>query len=387
MAVQTLNKRSVEPMTETVIQQISDGGRPTRRNRSSSRFTAYDSLMRYARFLGYGDLHVKFDEQTGLHAIVAIHNLNRGPAIGGCRFIHYDNMDMAMEDVIRLGYMMSYKAAITNLPHGGAKSVIIKPRVVKDRAALLEKFGEFVQELGGRYLTAVDSGTSVADMDIISRNTDFALCTTAQGGDSDPSPLTALGVRRGIEAAVKFKMDRDSLDGIHVSVQGAGNVGYYLTKELTTLGARVTITDINKDAIQKCVDEFGVDVVEPDEIYDVEADVFAPCALGATVNLETIKRLKVSIVAGSANNQLAHNYYAAQLHEKGILYAPDFLINSGGLIHVAVMYDNGSMQRSLEQINEIYQMTMEIFERSTSENIDTHKVAVEIAQERLNIAR
>lgn len=374
-------------MTEGVIQELSSTTRTTRKNRFSSRFTAYDSLMRYARFLGYGDLHVKFDEATGLHAIVAIHNLNRGPAIGGCRFIHYDTMDKAMEDVIRLGYMMSYKAAITNLPHGGAKSVIIMPRVVKDRTALLEKFGEFVQDLGGRYLVAVDSGTSTKDMDIVARKSDFVTCTSKNGGEADPSPLTALGVRRGIEAAVKFKLNRDTLDGIHVAIQGAGNVGYYLAKELTTLGARCTITDINTQSLQKCIDEFGVDVCKPEEIYDIDADVFAPCALGATVNMETIKRLKTSIVAGSANNQLAHNYYAAQLKERDILYAPDFLINSGGLIHVAVMYDNGTMSQSLEKINDIYQMTYEIFERAASEDIDTHKVAVAIAQERLNIAR
>ena len=232
-------------MTESVIKQLNTG-HSTKSTRS--RHTAYDSLMRYARFLGYGDVHVKFDEKTGLHAIVAIHNLNRGPAIGGCRFINYNSMDKAMEDALRLGYMMSYKAAIVNLPHGGAKSVIIKPRVIKDRTALLEKFGEFVEELGGRYITAVDSGTSTADMDIIARRSAFVTCTTRSGGDSDPSPLTALGVRRGIEAAVKFQMDRDTLDGIHVAVQGAGNVGFYLAKELTTRGARVTITDIKTNS-------------------------------------------------------------------------------------------------------------------------------------------
>lgn len=374
-------------MTEGVIQEISNGGKAKRVRRRSGRYASHSGLMRYARFLGYGDLHVKFDEKTGLHAIVAIHNLNRGPAIGGCRFIHYDTAGKAMEDVIRLGYMMSYKAAITNLPHGGAKSVIIKPRVVKDREALLEKFGEFVQELGGRYLAAVDSGTSTKDMDIVARQSEFVTCTSKNGGEADPSPLTALGVRRGIEAAVKFKMDRDTLEGIHVAVQGAGNVGYYLAKELTALGARCTITDINTDSLQKCIDEFGVDVCKPEEIYDIDADVFAPCALGATVNMETIKRLKTSIVAGSANNQLAHNHYATFMKERGILYAPDFLINSGGLIHVAVMYDNGTMQQSLAKINDIYQMTYEIFERAASEDTDTHKVAVEIAQERLNIAR
>ena len=383
MAVDTLENGSSEKMSDNVIKKIGQ----TRLRRTNSENTAYDSLMRYARFLGYGDVHVKFDAATGLHAIVAIHNLNRGPAIGGCRFIPYHSMNKAMEDALRLGYMMSYKAAITNLAHGGAKSVIIKPRVIKDRDALLEKFGEFVEELGGRYITAVDSGTSTHDMDIISKKTSFVTCTSTSGASSDPSPLTALGVRRGIEAAVKFKLDRDTLDGIHVAVQGAGHVGYYLAKELSTRGARITMTDINDRSLQTCIDEIGVDICKPDEIYDIDADVFAPCALGATINLDTIKRLKTSIVAGSANNQLAHNHYAAQLKERGILYAPDFLINSGGLIHVAVTYENGDMQESLKRINDLYQMTLDLFERAASEDLDTHKVAVEIAQERLNIAR
>jgi leucine dehydrogenase len=386
MAVETLMDRSDELMTKTiVVKNIDTKVAPKRK--TTSRHTSYNSLMRYARFLGYGDVHIKFDEKTGLHAIVAIHNLNRGPAIGGCRMITYNNMDKAMEDALRLGYMMSYKAAITNLAHGGAKAVIIKPKVIKDREALLEKFGEFVEELGGRYITAVDSGTSPADMDIIARRSKFVTCTTHSGSSSDPSPLTAIGVRRGIEAAVKFQMGRDTLDGIHIAIQGAGHVGYYLAKELSQRGAKLTMTDINAASLQKCIDEFGVDICEPHEIYDINANVFAPCALGATVNLDTIKRLKATIVAGSANNQLAHNYYAAKLQERGILYAPDFLINSGGLIHVAVTYAHGDMAESLRRINDLYQITYDLFERAASENLDTHKVAVKIAQERLSIAR
>lgn len=383
-AAKIIDERNSIQMTDRVVTTQKSALSGIARRKSSTERTSYDSLMRYARFLGYGDVHVKFDAKTGLHAIVAIHNLNRGPAIGGCRFIPYRSMDKAMEDGLRLGYMMSYKAAIADLPHGGAKSVIIKPKIIKDRTALLEKFGEFVNELGGRYLTAVDSGTAPEDMDIIATKTDFVTCTTRSGSGSDPSPLTALGVRRGIEAAVKFKKDRDTIDGIHVAIQGAGHVGYYLAKELTQRGALVTMTDINEIALQKCIDEFGVNVCEPDAIYDLDVDVFAPCALGATVNLETIKRLKASIVAGSANNQLAHHHYATYLHERGILYAPDFLINAGGLIHVAVTYAHGDMQQTLKKINHLYNMTYDIFERAASENLDTHTVAVKIAEERLN---
>lgn len=347
------------------------------------RYTICDSLMRYAEQMGYGEIHTKIDPETGLKAFVAIHNLNRGPAIGGCRFVSYETVDQAIEDALRLGYMMSYKAAINNLAHGGGKSVIIKPKVIKDREKFFEKFGEFVNDLGGRYVTAVDSGTSPAEMDIIARRTPYVTCTTASGIDSDPSPLTALGVRRAIEAAVKFKMNRDTLDGVHVAVQGAGHVGYYLVKELTALGAKITIADINVKAIQRCIDEFKVDTCLPDEIYDLEADVFAPCALGATLNRDTIKRLRAKIVAGSANNQLAHHQYGALLFERGILYAPDFLINAGGLIHVAVIYDNGDMPKSLEQIKNIYETVYDIYERSARENLPTNIIAEKIARDRL----
>jgi leucine dehydrogenase len=351
--------------------------------RPRSRHTVADSLMRYAEFLGYGDVHTKIDQKTGLKAIVAIHNLTRGPAIGGCRMVNYDTVDLAMEDALRLGYMMSYKAAINNLPHGGAKAVLIKPRVIKDKEAYFEKFGEFVNELGGRYITAVDSGTSPLEMDIIARRTPYVTCTTKSGGDSDPSPLTALGVRRAIEAAVKFKLGFDSLEGIHIAIQGAGHVGYCLAKDLKERGARLTIADVNLKSLQRCIDELGANVCHPDEIYDIEADVFAPCALGKVLNMNTIKRLKSQIVAGSANNQLAHQRYGALLHERGILYAPDFLINAGGLIHVAVIYDHGNMQKSLDQIDNIYHTVYDIFERSEHEDCATNKIAEKIAQDRL----
>lgn len=346
-------------------------------------YTVCDSLMRYAETLGFGNLHIKIDEKTGLKAIIAVHNLKLGPAIGGCRMISYQTIDKAIEDALRLGYMMSYKAAINNLAHGGGKSVIIKPKVIKDREAFFEKFGEFINELGGRYITAVDSGTSPQEMDIIARRTSYVTCTTKSGSASDPSPLTALGVRRAIEAAVKFKLGKDSLDGIRVAVQGAGHVGYYLVKELTKLGARIVISDINSKNLERCIDEFKVEVCPPEAIYEVEADVFSPCALGAVLNLNTINRLRVKIVAGSANNQLSHHHYGAVLHERDILYAPDFLINAGGLIHVAVIYDKGDMQKSLEQINNIYNTVYPIFERSLAEDRATNEIAEKLARDRL----
>lgn len=362
-------------VVEVVNKEISMG--------KKSRHTGLDRLFRYAEFLNYGDVHVKFDHATGLKAIVAIHNLKRGPAIGGCRLYHYQSADAALEDALRLGYMMSFKAAISNLDHGGAKAVILKPKIIKDRKAFFEAFGDFVNELGGRYVTAVDSGTTEKDMDVIATRTSFVTCTTASGVGGDPSPQTALGVRRGMEAAVKIKLGRDSLEGIHVAIQGAGQVGYYLAKELKACGARITMCDVNPMNLQRCIDEFGVAVCPIESIFDIEADIFAPCALGAVLNLHTIKRLKVSIVAGSANNQLAHHNHGALLHERGILYAPDFVINAGGLIYVAAAYDHADINRALKQVGDIYFTLLEIFKLAQKENAATNEIAERIAIERL----
>lgn len=347
--------------------------------------TALDRLFRYAELLKYGEVHFKFDPKTGLRAIVAIHNLNRGPAIGGCRMIHYHSADKALEDAMRLAQMMSLKAAISNLPHGGAKAVIMKPKVVTNRIALLESFGDFVESLGGRYITAMDSGTSESDMDIIATRTKYASCTT--GADGDPSPQTAFGVFRGIEAAVKYKLGRDSVEGVRVNIQGVGHVGYYLAKELHARGAKMTVCDVNEKNLQRCRDEFNVDVCSTEEIFDLPGDVFSPCALGAILNLETIKQLKTPIVAGSANNQLAHSKFGDVMRQRGILYAPDFVINAGGLINVAVIYAHQNVAESTKQTSHLYDILMEIFERADKENLATNQVAEKIAKEKLNVSR
>ena len=343
---------------------------------------SYDSLMRYAQMLGYGEVHTKIDKKTGLQAIVAIHNTRRGPAIGGCRFTTYQSKDKALEDALRLGYMMSYKSAINNLPHGGAKAVLIKPNIIKDHVAYFEKFGEFLEEIGGSYITAMDSGTTAREMDIIATKTKFVTCTSGHA-DSDPSPHTAFGVRRGIESAVKFKLGKDSLENIHIAIQGAGNVGYHLAKQLHERGARLTVADINQKNLDRCVKEFGATVASPNTIHQIKADVFAPCALGAVLNKWTVNELQVSIVAGSANNQLAHQHYAQLMHERGILYAPDFLINAGGIIQVAVVYAKGDAKQYNEQINNIYNTVYDIFEQSKKQNCSTHQIALQIAHERL----
>lgn len=367
-------------MTEAMIKKPN---RSKRIAHSHVDYTVCDSLMRYAEFLGFGEIYTKIDEETGLKAIIAIHNLKRGPAIGGCRMMVYQTIANAYEDVLRLAHMMSFKAAINNLPHGGAKAVLIKPKVMKNYDAYFEKFGDFINELGGKYVTAVDSGTGTREMDIIAKRTSYVTCTTKSGADSDPSPLTALGVRRAIEAAVKFKMGRNSLEDIRIAIQGAGHVGYCLAKELTALGAKITMADINLKALQRCVDEFKVCICSPEAIASIETDVLSPCALGATLNRDTIKHLKAQIVAGSANNQLAHRHYGTFLHDRGILYAPDFLINSGGLIHVAVVYDQGDMKESMEKISNIFYTVYDIFERAAHENRATNEIAEQIARERL----
>ncbi len=343
----------------------------------------YDDVFKYAQDLKYGELHFKIDQKTGLFAIVAIHSTKLGPAIGGCRCISYPSTSTAIVDALRLAHMMSYKAAICGLPHGGAKAVLMKPEIIFDRTAYFQAFAEFVNELNGKYVTAMDSGTNVMDMDIIATRTNFVTCTTNIDG-GDPSPFTATGVRRGIEAAVKFKLNRSSLQGIHVAIQGAGHVGYFLARELIAAGARLTMADINKVHLDKCVKEFGVATVSPEDIYQVKCDVFAPCALGAILNANTIELLNTSIVAGSANNQLRDlKQDDLALFEKGILYAPDFLINAGGLIHAAATYDHASLEQAKDKIYNIYDAAMTIFERARDENKPTHYIAQIIAEERL----
>ncbi len=346
--------------------------------------SAYDDIFQYAQDLDFGELHFKMDPKTGLFAIIAIHSTKLGPAIGGCRCIQYPSTQAAILDAIRLAHGMSYKAAICGLPHGGAKAVLMKPREILDHTAYWESFAEFVNEMNGRYVTAMDSGTDVNDMDIIARKSHYVTCTSQEGG-GDPAPYTALGVKRGIEAAVHFKLGRTSLQGIHIAIQGAGHVGYYLAKALTQAGARLTMTDINPLSLARCQQEFGVNVVVPEDIYEVECDVFSPCALGAVINLTTIPKINASIIAGSANNQLKDILQDDQLlFERGILYAPDFLINAGGLIHAAAAYDRGNLENADKLICEIYDASMNIFKRAKTENKPTQYIAQIIANERLN---
>jgi len=333
---------------------------------------------------GYGELHLGRDAATGMRAIVAIHDTRLGPALGGCRFIHYDSDEDGVVDALRLARGMTYKAALARIPHGGGKSVIIKPRAQFDRAALFRAFGKFLEGLGGHYVTAEDSGTGIEDMEVIRDVTRHVTGVKPEhGGSGDPSPFTALGVRRGIEACVKRELDRDDLEGVRVAVQGVGHVGYHLCRELHALGADLTVADIDPLKAERAQREFGAGIVELDAIFSTACDVFAPCALGSALNDETIPRLACKIVAGAANNQLAEPRHGDDLMQRGILYAPDYAINAGGLINVAqevAGYDEAIVR---ERTLKIYDTIFEIADRAQSAMAPTYRIADTLVEERL----
>ncbi len=341
---------------------------------------AYLDVFCHAEAFGLADIHFKADVATGLRAVIAIHSTRLGPAIGGCRCVPYDSPASAVLDAMQLARVMSYKAAINDLPCGGGKSVLLRPPVFRDRPAYFESFGAFVDQLGGRYVAAVDSGTTVADMDAIARSTSHVGCTSVAGGGSgDPSPWTALGVRRGIEAAARVTLGRANLDGLHVVIQGAGRVGYHLARQLHDRGARLTVSDIDPAATERCQDEFAAAVVSPDRVYEVACDVFAPCALGGVIDPLTVPRLKACIIAGSANNPLAGEETAEELHRRGILCVPDYVINAGGLIQL-VLHEP---ERVRERVLAIHDRLLAIFERSRAEGRPPIDVADAMAEKRL----
>ncbi|WP_415884639.1 Leu/Phe/Val dehydrogenase [Neptuniibacter sp. QD72_48] len=317
-------------------------------------------------------LHFCHDPETGLKAIIAIHSTLRGPAIGGCRFIHYNDDDSAITDALRLARGMSYKAALAGLPHGGAKAVIIKPKSDFNRAELMQRFGQFVDGLGGEYITAMDSGTQISDMDQIQKSTAFVTCTQTTG---DPSPYTALGVFEGIKASVRFKLNRTSLKGVHVSIQGLGHVGYEVARLLHQAGAKLTVTDIDQARVTQCEKSFNAASVAPDQIYAVDADVFCPCGLGAIINDTTLPQLRVSIIAGSANNQLTEEKHGDLLAAQDILYAPDYLINAGGLIFVALQYSKQNSREIRQKVIQIGDSLTQLYQNAAQAKQGVHRLA------------
>ena len=336
----------------------------------------------------YGEVHLKRDRASGLKAIIAIHDTHLGPALGGCRFIHYDTEEAAFVDALRLARGMTYKAALAGLNHGGGKAVLIRPRVGFDRTALFHAFGEFVNNLRGHYITAEDSGTSIEDMEVVRGATKWVTgVDQAHGGSGDPSPFTALGVRRGIEACVKFVLGRDTLSGVHVAIQGVGHVGYHLCKELHAHGATITVADVDPLKTERANREFGATGVSLEEIFTADCDVFAPCALGSALNHDTIPQLRCPIVAGAANNQLDAPELGADLMQRGILYAPDYAINAGGLINVAQEVAGYDADKSRARTMKIYDTILEIAQRAARAEMPTNVVANKIVEERLASSR
>jgi len=322
------------------------------------------------------------DDAVGYHGIIAIHSTALGPAIGGTRFWNYDSEEEALTDALRLSRGMTYKSALARLPLGGGKSIIIGNHSAHDRTALLRAHGRFVDTLKGRYVTAEDVGTSPADMEIVRLETQHVSGLLGRSGD--PSPYTARGVYRAIQASHQFLLNTSKLSGLTVAIQGCGSVGYHLAKLLHEAGARLIASDVNSENLSRVVDEFGAEAVAPNEIFSVKADVFAPCALGGVLNDETIPQLKVQIVAGSANNQLLEERHGAMLRQRNILYAPDYVANVGGVLNGCTEVLGWKPEQALEKINAIYDTVLKIFQSAEEQGITPNEAADRLAEERLS---
>ncbi len=324
--------------------------------------------------------HVAFhtDPETGLKAIIAVHNTSRGPAVGGCRMWAYDTDGAALEDVLRLSRGMTYKSALAGLPFGGGKSVIIGDAKSQKTDDLLRAMGRFVDSLGGRYVIAEDVGTTVQDMDVMAEATQHVACTSE--GSGNPSPYTALGVYHGIRATVAHRLRANAgVDGVKVAIQGLGQVGYDLARHLHNDGAILQVSDINQEAVTRAADEFGATPVATDAIYGADADVFAPCAMGGILNDQTIAQLRAQAVAGSANNQLAEPHHGDALRRRGILYAPDYVINAGGVIEIA--YDTKTDAAVIEDhVARIHDTLADLFQRADASGQATNAVADDMAE-------
>ncbi len=325
------------------------------------------------------------DPQVGLKAIIAIHNTTLGPALGGTRMWNYKNEQEALTDVLRLSEGMTYKASAAGLNLGGGKAVIIGNPKTDKTEPLFRAFGQFVNSLNGRYITAEDVGTTVKDIEYIYMETPWVTgIPKSLGGSGDPSPYTAHGVLMAIKASCKEKLGTDSLKGVRVAVQGLGNVGSNLVNYLKEEGAEITVTDIDEVRTKKLAEKHGIKMVSPDEIIKTECDVFAPCALGAVINDQSLEQLRCKIVSGGANYQLLEQRHGVALKEMGILYAPDFVANAGGLMNVFVELEGYSVDRALEKTTRIYDNMLEIFEMAKKDNIPTNEAAVRHAKQRID---
>ncbi len=325
------------------------------------------------------------DNATGLKAIIAIHNTVLGPALGGTRMWAYKSESEALTDVLRLSRGMSYKSSCAGINLGGGKAVIIGDAKTQKSEALLRRFGKFVDSLAGKYITAEDVNMSTRDMEYIHMETDFVTgLPESMGGGGDPSPVTAYGVYLGMKASAKEKWGSDSLSGKKVAVQGVGHVGENLVRHLVKDGCKVTICDMNEEKVKMLVSELKVEAVALDKIYDVPMDIYAPCALGATVNTETLARLGCSIICGAANNQLADEViHGEEVKKKGILYAPDYVVNAGGIINVYYELEGYHRERAMSHAEKIYQTTLNVFQIAKTQNIPTYAAANHLGEARI----
>lgn len=327
------------------------------------------------------------DEASGLRAIIAIHDSTLGPALGGCRMYPYAGEHDALVDVLRLSRGMTYKAAVSGLDLGGGKCVVIgDPK--RDKSELLWRaLGRFIEGLGGRYITAEDSGTGMEDMELIQRETRHVVgISRSLGGSGDPSPVTARGVFHGLRAAVEERLGSKSLSGLRVAVQGVGHVGSHLVGHLVASGCEVTVCDVDASLVNAALAAFpGIQAVDPDAFYDVDCDILCPCAMGGVLNERTIPRLRCSVIAGAANNQLNDEKSdSAALIERDIFYAPDFVVNAGGLINVSNELGGYDNERALKQADGIYDICRNVFRRAKDTNVAVHRAANDLAIERIN---
>ncbi|WP_088072938.1 branched-chain amino acid dehydrogenase [Gottfriedia luciferensis] len=341
-------------------------------------------IFKYLETYDYEQVVFCQDKASGLKAIIAIHDTTLGPALGGTRMWTYENEEAAIEDALRLAKGMTYKNAAAGLNLGGGKTVIIgDPRKDKNEA-MFRAFGRYIQGLNGRYITAEDVGTTVADMDLIHEETDYVTGISPSFGSSgNPSPVTAFGVYRGMKAAAKEAFGTDSLEGKVIAVQGVGNVAFNLCRYLHEEGAQLIVTDINKESVQRAVEEFGATAVDPDDIYSVECDIYAPCALGAIINDKTIPQIKAKVIAGAANNQLKETRHGDLIHELGIVYAPDYVINAGGVINVADELYGYNRERAMKKVEGVYDNIAKVIEISKRDGIPTYLAADRLAEERI----
>ncbi len=331
--------------------------------------------------MGHEEVVVASDPSCGYRGIIAVHSTALGPALGGTRFWNYESDDAALTDALRLSRGMTYKNAVAGLDLGGGKSVIIGDNRTRDRESIFRAHGRFVQSLGGRYITAEDVGTGTADMDFVHRETDHVAGLKHKSGD--PSPVTAHGVFRSIQASAKQRWGSDDLAGKVVSLQGCGHVGRYLATELHEAGAKLIVSDIDSERAAQVARDTGARVVEGDEIYSADADIFAPCALGGIVNDDTLPMLKVEIIAGGANNQLLEERHGDMLEDRGMLYAPDYVANAGGVINVFGEVAGWDGDRALRKADDIYDTILSVYEIAKSDGIPTYEAADRLAERRL----